>query len=111
LESTKNVAYGTVLTNTLGSANYPLNVAPPLAGDFDLDDDVDDDDLNNEWKVRFGVDLDGNDFLDWQRNYGATSTDVLAAIGAVPEPTAASLLGLAITGVAVSQRRDNRRRA
>jgi hypothetical protein len=111
LESTKNVPYGTVLTNTLGSANYPLNVAPPLAGDFDLDGDVDDDDLNSEWKLRFGADLDGADFLDWQRNYGATSTDALAAIGAVPEPAAASLLAMAITGVAISQRRDDRRRA
>ncbi|MBL9162449.1 MAG: hypothetical protein JNL18_06955 [Planctomycetaceae bacterium] len=110
LESTKNVPYGAVLTNTLGSANYPLNVAPRLAGDFDQDGHVDDDDLNNEWKLRFGVDLDGADFLDWQANYGSTSTDAVAAIGAVPEPAAASLLALAIAGIAINQRRDNRRR-
>jgi len=73
-------------------------VAPGQAGDFDGDLDVDDADLN-EWRTRFGADLDGNDFLIWQRNLGAMPA--VAAASAVPEPAAwmlALAAGLAIIG-------------
>jgi len=42
-------------------------------GDFDSDGDVDGDDLYDPalgWQARFGNDLDGSDFLTWQRNLG-----------------------------------------
>ena len=73
-----------------------------MPGDFDLDLDVDGDDLA-EWRAAFGStsgadadndgDSDGADFLVWQQQLGSTS--VLAAGGAVPEPGTLALALLA----------------
>lgn len=44
-------------------------------GDFDEDGDVDSDDLNDSsqgWQARYGNDLNGFNFLNWQRNLGKT---------------------------------------
>jgi parallel beta-helix repeat protein len=65
--------------------------------DFDGDSDVDGDDLNHPtlgWAARFGTDLDGADFLRWQRDlgFGVPSASPLAA---VPEPRCTSLLFVA----------------
>ncbi len=66
-------------------------------GDFDEDGDVDSDDLNDPikgWHARYGIDLDGRDFLEWQRNFGSSIGPLTSAV-AVPEPaTALLLLGL-----------------
>ncbi|HET6262457.1 MAG TPA: PQQ-dependent sugar dehydrogenase, partial [Chloroflexia bacterium] len=81
-------------------------VGPPL-GDFDRDFDVDMDDLNDPvkgWKARYGVDLDGNDFVDWQRNLGVDQS-AAASGGAVPEPGAAALLLVALVLAAPRGRR------
>lgn len=64
-------------------------------GDFDADGDVDAVDLTHPalgWKARFGDDLDGRDFLTWQRHLGenrrprqiasATTTSALASASA-----------------------------
>lgn len=58
---------------------------PP--GDFNQDGDVDAADLNDAtqgWRARFGVDLDGDDFLTWQQNLGLSAAPPAAI--AVPEP-------------------------
>jgi hypothetical protein len=71
-----------------------------LDGDFNDDGFVDSDDLNDPvlgWKARYGVDLDGNDFLAWQRNLGA-GTPTTATAGAVPEPSMSLLALLGILG-------------
>jgi hypothetical protein len=92
-------------TGTLGMDNYTLTsllTGPGLAGDFDSDNDV-----------------DGNDFLVWQRGVGGThnaatlatwkanfgSTGSVPAVGAVPEPGTAGLACLAIGSVALVRRR------
>ena len=54
------------------------------------------------------TDVDGNDFLIWQRNVGNTSAS--AAAGVVPEPAALGLLIVASAGV-VSIRRNGQRLA
>jgi hypothetical protein len=79
---------------------------PSLQGDFDNNDVVDAADLADKWKPGYGMtgqtnddngdadadgDVDGADFLIWQRQLGAVSAGVVAA-AAVPEPAAASLL-------------------
>lgn len=85
-------------------------VVPSLDGDFNADGYVDAADLNDPvhgWKARFGVDLDGNDFLVWQRNLGA-GTPPSPGAAAVPEPTSAFL---ALMGVAGAMRITRRRAA
>jgi hypothetical protein len=68
---------------------------PDIPGDFNRDGRVDVADLNGDrgWQERFGDDLDGADFLAWQRNLGyvnwPTST---GPVHAVPEPRPAFLL-------------------
>ena len=63
-------------------------------GDFDVDGDVDGDDLA-QWQGGYGQgnagdadgdgDTDGRDFLLWQQNY--TGPGALTTVSAVPEPT------------------------
>lgn len=57
-----------------------------ILGDFNNDQKVDDDDLD-EWKSGFGTDYDGSDFLAWQRNYGY-GVPASPAAATVPEPAA-----------------------
>jgi hypothetical protein len=79
-----------------------------LAGDFDHNDVVDVDDLN-VWKANLGVassalhthgdadldgDVDGGDFLIWQRQVGQTPTP--PAVASIPEPATAGLLAVAL---------------
>jgi len=69
---------------------------PALLGDFDGDGKVDSNDLTDPvdgWEARFGVDLDGINFLDWQREFG-TGVSQLSSTQAVPEPSSL-LLSLA----------------
>ncbi|WP_428307787.1 PEP-CTERM sorting domain-containing protein [Lacipirellula sp.] len=84
-------------------------VAPTLDGDFNGDGYVDAKDLNDPtlgWKARFGVDLNGNDFLTWQRNFGAGTPPAVAAVAAVPEPSTALLALMGIVGaVRISRQR------
>jgi hypothetical protein len=63
-------------------------------GDFDEDGGVDSDDLNDPilgWAARYGVDLDGRDFLTWQRNFGSSIGSLSNAVS-VPEPATMLLL-------------------
>lgn len=69
-----------------------------IPGDFDESGGVDGADLA-KWEADYTVnggsdadgdgDSDGDDFLIWQQNYG--QGDVLSAVAAVPEPSAAAL--------------------
>lgn len=70
-----------------------------LSADFDLDGDVDSDDLTDPtlgWEARYGVDLDGSDFLAWQQQYGNGLGAVSSSAAVVPEPTTSLLLGASI---------------
>ncbi len=82
------------IDGSLGIDNVELASAAPVdvPGDFDGDGDVDGDDLVDPtagWQTRFGVDLDGNDFLIWQRHLGDPLN--AGAASSAPEPS-----GLAI---------------
>jgi hypothetical protein len=72
---------------------------PP--GDFDLDGDVDANDLNDPvkgWKARFGVDLDGDNFLTWQQHLGEGAPAVANGV-VVPEPPTAAGIALLLTNL------------
>lgn len=61
-----------------------------VPGDFDFDSDVDSADLA-KWKADFGAFRNGNDFLIWQRNFGAAAPAAVTTTG-VPEPASVWLL-------------------
>jgi len=83
-------------------AHNPIGSLAPLAGDFDLDGDVDDDDFM-QWESDFSQnadsdadgdgDTDGIDFLAWQINLN-TSSPAVANAATVPEPTACAMFVL-----------------
>lgn len=74
-------------------------------GDFNLDGNVDGIDLAI-WESEYGTLLDGDDFLDWQRNAGFTNMAPLSAASAVvPEPSSVVLLGLALSFTSLGRRR------
>jgi hypothetical protein len=79
-----------------GSATIPFTVtstASAMPGDFNSDGHVDVGDFSgvNGWQDRFGVDLDGDDLLSWQRNLGAQSAPA-PPIHSVSEPTTLLLM-------------------
>jgi hypothetical protein len=93
-----------VLFTDIDVAVMPAGGVP---GDFNGDTKVDDADFA-VWKNDFGTSKDGDDFLVWQQNYGTGVTPAAAVAGAVPEPGAAVLAGLALVWVG-ARRRGGRR--
>jgi len=76
------------------------STASAMPGDFNSDGHVDADDYSgvNGWQDRFGVDLDGDDMLMWQRNLGAQPA-ATAALDSVPEPATLLLIMVASAGL------------
>ncbi len=66
---------------------------PTLAGDFDGDDDIDGFDFLS-WQRGFGSSFGAGDLADWQAGYGTSPGPLAAATSAVPEPTSIALLML-----------------
>ena len=70
-------------------------------------EDTDSSDLTDPmdgWETRFGVDLDGLDYLDWQRYFGF-GVPALATVQAIPEPTTLTLAAFALLGMSYRRRR------
>jgi hypothetical protein len=94
--------------------------APIFSADFDLDGNVDGDDLA-QWRGDFGVngmsdadndgDSDGADFLAWQQQFGSVPAAPVADV--VPEPAAAVqlVLSLLISANLPMRLKSNRDRA
>jgi hypothetical protein len=78
---------------------YTLADAPNQPGDFDADQDVDGDDFLF-WQREFGGDLDAQDFADWAANFGAGG-----GTAAVPEPGAAVITTILGALVTIARRR------
>jgi hypothetical protein len=89
-----------------------LTTAAPVPGDFDVDGDVDGDDLM-VWEGAYGLnaladadgdgDTDGRDFLAWQRQFGS-GVPLEAADSTVPEPRTILLALVALLGTTISRR-------
>jgi len=67
---------------------------PAVDGDFDADCDVDGGDFV-EWQRRFGAPYTGADLADWEMQFG-TGAPLGGVTAVVPEPSAALLLGVAL---------------
>lgn len=81
---------------------------PAQPGDFNGDGAVDWADLNDAaqgWKARFGSDLDGGDFLIWQRNFSPPVAN--RSVQPAPEPSS-SRIASALAGLAFAWRRPRR---
>lgn len=73
-----------------------------LGGDFDSDGDVDGSDFLT-WQRGFGTTTDASDLADWEASYGSGSA-VVVAVNAVPEPSTLALVVLSL-GCFVTRRR------
>src|SRR5690606_2533569 len=97
------------LTSLSGNVFFAPTLVPstPIAGDFNNDGIVDAADLA-VWKTQFAAgQMTGNDFLAWQRNYGASSTTLAAA---VPEPASVALCVAAGASLGTARRLGRARR-
>jgi len=78
-------------------------------GDFDEDGDVDGFDFLEWQRGESPIPLSASDLADWEGNFGATGEGPLAALSAgasaIPEPSTAVLLSLALAALATSGRR------
>jgi arabinan endo-1,5-alpha-L-arabinosidase len=69
---------------------WPIPSSDLIPGDFNGDKVVNQADLGI-WNTYYGTNADGQNFLDWQRNYGATLS-TYSVLATVPEPCSVSLL-------------------
>lgn len=90
------------LLNPGGSTVF-LEVRAAFSADFDLDGDVDENDLV-KWHGDYGDDLDGSHFLDWQRQFGSGVTTLGAPV-AVPETSSLLLAVFGLFYLSVERRR------
>ena len=84
-----------------GSNDVLLSVVTAYPSDFDLDGDVDGDDLTDPtlgWQARYGNDLDGSNFLAWQRELGSGVAGLASSSATVPEPSTLLLGAIACCG-------------
>jgi len=96
-----NIGGSTGAVDYVKYANYPDNIIPGTDGDFDLDGDVDGADFL-KWQRELG---DAVNLGLWQDNYGNANS--VASASAVPEPSSVTLLGLMLVGLATRRRRRN----
>jgi len=80
----------TGLGDVTQAISYTLAATPTTPGDFDDDSDVDGQDFLL-WQRGLGGEFTANDLADWRANFGAASA---AAIGAVPEPVALAMASI-----------------
>jgi hypothetical protein len=81
---------------------YVRIVLPGQAGDFNGDSDVDGNDFLT-WQRGLGTEFDAADLADWRNNFGSQA---VAAAGAVPEP-ATCLLAVGVLCTLATARRRN----
>ncbi|WP_218932036.1 PEP-CTERM sorting domain-containing protein [Adhaeretor mobilis] len=77
--------------------------APAYLSDFDEDSDVDGEDFL-VWQRDFGMPYNGSNLADWQLEYGSGSSSQ-PAVGSVPEPGTLGLLAAGAGGLAWMRRR------
>jgi len=87
---------------TFGIADNVV-VSEAISGDFDFDGDVDGDDFL-KWQRGSGTIYNTDDLTAWQNNYGFVAP--LAALNAVPEPASIAILALGAATLITLRRRS-----
>jgi len=106
---TSNILNLTLPGGTADLFKFDDGLFPGLAaipGDFDGDSDVDGFDFL-AWQRGFGSTFDATDLSDWESNFGSPGplSAASGAVGAVPEPASAVMLGLASAGLLLTRSR------
>ena len=86
-----------------GDTDLVLTFQASILGDFDFDGDVDGADFLLWQRGGSPNLLSQTDLADWEANYGTTSA--VSSVTAVPEPTSAGLLIVALCGLGCSWRK------
>lgn len=77
-----------------------LEVVAALPGDFDFDGDVDGNDFLDWQRGNSYSTLSDNDLAAWEANYGNSLAPVMSPVSAVPEPATFLLMTAGILGIA-----------
>ncbi len=97
----RNTQFFATGSSSLSSNYHSFRIAslvPALAGDFDMDGDVDGLDFL-DWQINNRTQ---SELMDWEANYGMTLQT--AAVSAVPEPTGLVLLATSFAMLCLSRR-------
>ncbi len=92
---------------SLGASDGSFMGARGVAGDFDADAGIDGFDFLT-WQRGFGDTHDADDLAAWETYFGATGSPLsglAAGVGAVPEPSTVTLVGLMLAGFVIGRRR------
>ena len=87
------------ITYAGGDGNDVVLYSQGLAGDFDFDQDVDGFDFLKWQRGESPVPLSTADLLDWNTNYGVGPISATASPTPIPEPKTSSLLGMILASV------------
>jgi hypothetical protein len=89
-------ASGAVVSPLSYSLAWDIDIPPGLAGDFDFDDDIDGFDFLNWQRGESPSPLSPVDFAEWEANFGTAPSPAVAA-ATVPEPTTILMVGMFAT--------------
>jgi hypothetical protein len=103
LFGSQGIAFTASYTNPTGPGSLVLTAVAALPGDFDLDGDVDGRDFLIWQRGGSPTALSANDLGDWQNSYGVSS--LTATNSAVPEPSIFFLISAGGIVIAIRHRR------
>ena len=92
------------ITYAGGNGNDVALFTAGLPGDFDLDGDVDGTDFLKWQRGESPISMSQSDLDDWQANFGTVASSITAASTAVPEPATGIILMLGLAALLTGRR-------